>query len=60
MSQEDLDMNQNDGPVESEYKGNPVLTLNPNSRYPFSFGVSKAKLILQYLDDIKAFVAKHQ
>ena len=48
-----------DQPQEGEYKGHPILTLNPNSRYPFSFGVSKAKLVLEYLDEIKAFIAKH-
>ena len=48
-----------DLPQEGEYKGHSILTLNPNSRYPFSFGVSKAKLILEYLDEIKAFIAKH-
>ncbi len=49
-----------DLPQEGDYKGHPILTLNPNSRYPFSFGVSKAKLILEYLEEIKAFIAKHE
>jgi hypothetical protein len=46
---------------ESEYKGNPmlVLTQGPEDRFPFQFGLKKAKLILEHLDDIKAFVAKH-
>jgi len=48
-----------DQPQEGDYKGHAILTLNPNSRYPFSFGVSKAKLVLEYLDEIKAFIAKH-
>jgi len=47
------------GPTESEYKGKPILTLNPEDRYPFSFGVTKAKLIVQYLDEIKAFIEKY-
>ena len=38
------------------YKGNPVLVLNPEDKYVFSFGLTKAKLILQNLDVIKAFV----
>jgi len=46
-------------PVVGEFKGNPVLTLNPDERYPFSFGVSKAKLILAHLDDIRAFVDQY-
>jgi hypothetical protein len=46
---------------ESEYKGNPmlVLTQGPEDRFPFQFGLKKAKLILEHLEDIKAFVAKH-
>ena len=48
-----------DLPQESEYKGHPILTLNPNSKYPFSFGLSKAKLIIEHLDLIKDFIQKH-
>jgi len=46
---------------ESEYKGNPVLVLKytEEDRFPFSFGVKKAKLMLEHLEDIKKFVAKH-
>jgi hypothetical protein len=46
---------------ESEYKGNPmlVLTQGQEDRFPFQFGLKKAKLILEHLEDIKAFVAKH-
>lgn len=44
--------------TESEYKGSPVLIL-PSGRFPFSFGVSKAKLVLKYIEEIKQFVAKH-
>jgi len=42
----------------TEYKGKPVLILkrNEDDRYPFSFGYSKAKLILDSLDEIKKFV----
>jgi len=44
-----------------EYKGSPIITIftgnNPN--FKFSFGVSKAKAILAYLDEIKDFVEKH-
>ena len=46
-------------PEISEYKGRPVITLNPGERYPFTVGLSKAKLILQHIEDIKAFVEKH-
>lgn len=43
----------------TEFKGKPVLTLkrDENDRYPFSFGVSKAKMIIEYLDEIKKFLA---
>ncbi|MEO5657603.1 MAG: hypothetical protein ABIO65_03350 [Nitrospiria bacterium] len=46
---------------ESEYKGNPmiVLTQGPEDKFPFQFGLKKAKLILEHLDDIKQFIAKH-
>lgn len=42
----------------SEFKGKPVLILrrDPEDKFPFSFGVTKAKLILENLEDIKKFV----
>ncbi|MFA5145324.1 MAG: hypothetical protein WC723_04910 [Candidatus Omnitrophota bacterium] len=41
-----------------EYKGKPLIILKRNGedKYPFSFGVSKAKLILDNLEEIKRFV----
>jgi len=44
-----------------EFQGKPSLTLKwrADSAYPFSFGVTKARLILACLDQIKAFVAAH-
>ncbi|MBI4411528.1 MAG: hypothetical protein HY541_03485 [Deltaproteobacteria bacterium] len=46
---------------ESEYKGNPLLVLKNTAedRYPFSFGIKKAKLIIEHFEDIKKFVAKN-
>ena len=46
---------------EQEYKGNPVIVLkrDPDDRYPFSFGLSKARLIIEAIDEIRAFVEKH-
>ncbi|MDP2599773.1 MAG: hypothetical protein Q8P84_03440 [Deltaproteobacteria bacterium] len=46
---------------ESEFKGNPVLILKngEEDRYPFTFGVKKAKLMLEHIEDIKKFVAKN-
>ena len=43
-------------PEIQEYKGNKVLNLNPESKFPFSFGLTKAKLLLENLDVIKKFV----
>lgn len=44
----------------SDYKGSPVLQLindeDVNAKYPFSFGLKKAKLILAHIEDIKKFV----
>jgi len=42
----------------SEFKGKPVLILRraEEDKYPFSFGMSKAKLILENLEEIKRFV----
>lgn len=46
---------------ESEFKGNPmlVLTQGPEDKFPFQFGLKKARLILEHIEDIKQFVAKH-
>ncbi len=46
----------------SEYKGKPLLVLkrDENDRYPFSFGVSKARMILENLDEIKKFVEENK
>jgi len=46
---------------ETEFKGKPVLVLknDENERYPFSFGLSKARKVLEGYDAIKAFVDKH-
>ncbi len=41
-----------------EYKGSPTITLptTADGRFPFTFGVGKAKAILKYVEDIKKFV----
>ncbi|MDP3143411.1 MAG: hypothetical protein Q8N14_05710 [Candidatus Omnitrophota bacterium] len=45
----------------TEFKGKPVLTLkrNEEDQYPFSFGVSKAKLIVENIEEIKKFVEEN-
>jgi len=43
-------------PKIEQFKGKPVICLNPGEQWPFSFGLQKAKLILANLDAIKSFV----
>ena len=47
--------------TESEYKGNPMIVIknSEEDRFPFQFGLKKAKLILENLEDIKKFVEKY-
>lgn len=42
----------------SEFKGKPVLIIrrDENDKYPFTFGMMKAKMILENLEEIKRFV----
>ena len=55
--------NENQGSIveRGEYKGKPLLILkrNEDDKYPFSFGLSKAKLILENLEAIKQFVEEN-
>lgn len=46
---------------ESEFKGNKMIVLknDEEDKYPFQFGVKKAKLVLENIDAIKAFVEKY-
>ena len=41
-----------------EYKGKPTLTLRraEDDRFPFSFGIGKAKLMVKHFKAIKEFV----
>jgi hypothetical protein len=45
----------------SEYKGKPVLVIkrNEEEKFPFSFGLAKAKMILESIEEIKKFVAEN-
>lgn len=47
---------------ESEFKGNPMIVIKntEDDQYPFQFGVKKAKLVLENIDEIKKFVEKHE
>lgn len=46
---------------ESEFKGNAMLVLKQNEedKFPFQFGVKKAKLIVENIEEIKKFVEKN-
>ena len=45
-----------------EFKGNKMIILkrNPDDKFPFQFGVSKATLLLEHVEDIRKFVAENQ
>ena len=42
----------------AEYKGEQLIVLkrDEEDRFPFQFGIKKAKLILEHINDIKEFV----
>jgi len=46
----------------TEFKGNPIIKLmrSEEDKYPFSFGLGKAKLILDNIDDIQKFAEENQ
>lgn len=45
----------------SEYKGKPIIVIkrSEDDKFPFSFGLSKARLILENLEEIKKFVEEN-
>jgi hypothetical protein len=46
----------------SEFKGKPILVLkrDEEDKYPFSFGLSKARLIIEHFEDVKKFVEEYK
>ena len=46
----------------STYKGRPVIIIKrkEDDKYPFTFGLSKAKLVLEHIEDIKEFVEENE
>lgn len=46
---------------ETEFKGNPMIVLGQGDgdRYPFQFGLKKARLVIEHIEAIKACVEKH-
>jgi len=64
----DFDMEGKGGDGEShelieftEYKGNAMIVIRrtPTDKYPFQFGVTKAKMIMDNIEAIEEFVAKN-
>ena len=47
--------------LEGDYQGKAMLIIRqtPNDKFPFQFGLKKAKLILEHVDDIKKFIDNH-
>ena len=43
-------------PKTGQYKGHPMIILNPDDRFPFQFGIHKARLIIQHIAEIREFV----
>ena len=46
----------------SEFKGRPMLVIknDEDDKYPFSFGLSKARKIVENIEEIKKFVEENQ
>lgn len=46
----------------SEFKGNKMIVLkrDEEDKYPFQFGKNKAKLVVQYYDEIKQFAEEEE
>lgn len=44
-----------------DFKGNPIISLkkDEDDEYPFSFGLKKAKLIVENYDEIVKFVEEN-
>lgn len=44
-----------------EYKGKPLIIIkrDEDDKYPFSFGLGKARLILDNIEEIKKFVEEN-
>lgn len=40
---------------ESEFKGNPMIVIknDEEDKYPFQFGVKKAKLVVENIEEVK-------
>lgn len=47
---------------ESEFKGNPVIVLlrNEDDHYPFTMGLSKARLVVEAMEQIRDWVRQQE
>lgn len=45
-----------------EFKGRPLLVIkrSEDDKFPFSFGLSKARMILENIEEIKKFVSENE
>ncbi len=45
----------------SDYNGKPIIILrrSEDDKFPFSFGLAKARLILENIEEIKKFVVEN-
>jgi len=45
-----------------EFKGRPLIVIkrSEDDKFPFSFGLSKARMILENIDEIKKFVSENE
>ena len=41
-----------------EYKGHPTISIPTDRGKPFTFGVAKARAVLQHIEQIRRFVAQ--
>ncbi len=48
--------------VIGEFKGNPVITLKQgeDDTYGFTFGLTKARLVIDHIEDIKKFYEENK
>ncbi len=48
--------------LEGEYKGKVTLIIRraEDDKFPFQFGLRKAKMVLDHVEDIRRFVERHR
>lgn len=46
----------------TEFKGSPIISLkrDEDDKYGLTFGVRKAKLVVEHIEDIKTFVEENE